>query len=523
MFSIRSLVSCAATAALAVNMISVPVAAAVNSEAKGSMIEGLDPNVTVSSLNIQNYYADYSSITFRSKTGGTTVLSLSGGEIGVTTDCGSNIRVNVRSDSRNIESTGFGNTDFSWNAASDLEVDQVYFIDFHVTADDIPFIYSDIAITKKADGNLVFVESTCYDFNVERCSELWTDEQSLEECLQPQNDVECDSEIVQTIASEITSGCRDDWAKVYAIYDYMINEFAYDYIQTDDPYTAYQDDAATLLLRKIAICEGLGNTFTALCRASGVPAAVSFGIGADSTDLVMSDELLEDEGPNHAWACVCLDGTWYHMDPTWDCSNSYTGDSYDTGVINEGEPTYSYYLLPLEVFSNTHKICDADTIHGRPETGSCGDNATYEITRDGTITISGSGTLTLPYGCNGFRNVVFSDDCTIDTIGSNCFVDCDIITQVILPDTVTRIESYGFNTCEDLEYIYLPEGLTFIGDCAFDYGDELAYVYIPDSVTEIGQWAFDDCPRAIISIPHGLDLNLNEYYIEPYRVIERND
>jgi len=249
---------------------------------------------------------------------------------------------------------------------------------------------------------------------------------------------------------------------------------------------------------------------------------VSFGIGADSVDLVMSDAYLTDEGPNHAWAVVCVDGVWYHMDPTWDCANSYTGEDHANGTVNEGTPSHNYFLLPLEVFSNTHKICDADTIHGRPETGSCGDHATYEITRDGTITISGSGTVQLPYGCNGFRTVVFADDCTIDTIGENCFVDCDIITQVILPDTVTTIEDYGFNTCEDLEYIYLPDGLRNIGSCAFDYCDELAYVYVPDTVSSIGTWAFDDCPRAIISIPSGLDLQESEYYIAPYRIIERS-
>ena len=92
---------------------------------------------------------------------------------------------------------------------------------------------------------------------------------------------------------------------------------------------------------------------------------------------------------------------------------------------------------------------------------------------------------------------------------------------MILPDTVTRIEDGAFNTCEDLEYVYLPEGLTYMGDEVFDYCDELAYIYVPDSVTYIGEWAFDDCPRLIVSIPGGLDLGLSDYYIEPYKVIER--
>ncbi len=523
MKSLRRLAAVAATVAVIANVMGAPVMAAVDSASsdKASVIRNLDPNAGLSSLNIQNYYADYTSLTFRSKTGQATVLSLQGGDIVVDTSCGTGMRINVTNELNSIVSTGGGDGSFSFNVADNLQTDQLYYIMFVMNADGLQHRYDEIALTKKADGNLCFVKSMCYDFNVERCSELWTDAQSLEECLQPQNDVECDSPVVVSTAQRITAGCRDDWEKVYAIYNYMVTDFAYDFIQIEDPYTVYHDDASTLIQRKVAICEGLGNTFTALCRAAGVPAAVSFGIGANAPDLVLSNTFKNDEGCNHAWACVCIDGTWYHVDPTWDCGNSYTGDSYDSGERADSNPTYNYYLLPLEVFSMTHKICDADTIHGIEGSGDCGDNATYEISRDGTITIFGSGTLELPYGCNGFRNVVFDENCTIDTIGQSCFQDCDIITSVILPDTVTKIDDYAFNTCEDLEYIYLPSGLRTIGREAFDYCDELAYVYIPDTVNQIGQWAFDDCPRSIISLPSGLDLEENDYYVSPYRIIKR--
>ncbi|MBR1798190.1 MAG: leucine-rich repeat protein [Clostridiales bacterium] len=521
MLKIRSLAASIAASAVIANMLVTPVAAVVREASKDTFFEGLDPNSNVASLNIENYYASYDSITFTSKRGGTSKLYLSGNSIGVDTNCGSGMRINVTNERNSIVTTGAGDTSFTFDTGNNIEVNQLYYIMFLVTADGLQSRYDGIAITKKADGNLAFVKSMCYDFNVERCSELWTDDQSLEECLQPQNDSECDAGLVEATAQRLTAGCSDDWAKVFAIYEYMINDFAYDYVQVDDSYYIYQDDASCLIRRKIAICEGLGNTFTALCRAAGVPAAVSFGIGGSTQDFVLSNNYTGDEGCNHAWAVVCIDGTWYHMDPTWDGGNSYTGNSYNTGTWNDGNPSYNFYLLPLEYFSLSHKICDADTIHGRAETGSCGDHATYEITRDGTITIHGSGTLQLPYGCNGFRFLVFADDCTIDTIGEECFADCDVLRTVILPDTVTHIEDYAFNTCEDLEYIYLPEGLQSIGDCAFDYCDELAYVYIPDSVTDVGQWAFDDCPRAIISVPGGVDLEESDYYVSPYRIIER--
>ncbi|HPG64415.1 MAG TPA: leucine-rich repeat domain-containing protein, partial [Saccharofermentans sp.] len=87
-------------------------------------------------------------------------------------------------------------------------------------------------------------------------------------------------------------------------------------------------------------------------------------------------------------------------------------------------------------------------------------------------------------------------------------------TSVVLPDTVTMIDSQAFFTCEDLEYVIIPDSVIQIGDSAFDLCDELAYVYIPDSVSSMGDYAFDDCPRLIISVPSNLT-GFNEGYYVP--------
>jgi len=485
-----------------------------------SVLADLSLTDSFDSLSISDYYADYSSVNFVTAKGNPIKVYIEGTALGVENTSGTSVKITVFDNNNNVVSTNSNNVSFTIDIADNIKPGVLYYLDMKYTEGDVQSI-QELALTRKDSGDLTFVNSTSYDFNVERCSELWTDEQSLSECLEPQNDVECDApQIVQT-AARLTEGLTSDWDKCLAIYTYMTTQFAYDYIQVDDDYYVYQDDAKSLIRRKIAICEGLGNTFVALCRAAGVPAAVSFGIGGDTTELVLADDYINDESPNHAWACVCLDGTWYHVDPTWDGGNSYEGNSFGTGHITYGSSGYNFYLMPLESFSLTHKICDADTRHGIESSGVCGESATYEISRDGTITITGSGKLELPEGLNGFWNVVFDEDCTIDIIGKNCFSDCDIITSVILPDTVTEIRAGAFETCEDLEYIYLPEGLVSIGDGAFDYCDELSYVYIPDSVTSVGEWAFDDCPRAIISKPEGLDINEDNYYVNPYMIIDR--
>ena len=522
MLAVKKLFTVMTTAAIVASTFAMPCAAAKLAATKsiGVIDNSFDLNQGREWEDITNYYAPYSEISCVTTVGEPVVLSISGKTISVEAASSISVVLNLRNSNRqNLESaTGNGNVSITPN---NLATNEVYTLQLKYVSHGITTNYTDIVITKKEDGNLTFVTSTCYDFNVERTSEWWTDEQSLQECLMPQNDVECDAPTVIAKANELTAGCTNDWEKAFAIYNYLVTDCAYDYVLLDDDHYGYQDDATALIRRQIMICEGFGNTFTALCRAAGVPAAVSFGIGGSLDEFLLDDTYIGDEGCNHAWACVCLDGVWYSVDATWDNSNKFQGSSRETAHVIHGNPTYDWYLVPLEIFSMSHKICDADTTHGRPETGSAGDNATYEITRDGTITIYGSGELMLPYGCNGFRNVVFDENCTITSIGRQCFGDCDIIETVILPDTVTTIRDGAFITCEDLEYVYIPDGVTSIGRSAFDTCDELAYVYIPDSCTDIDTWAFDLCPRAIISVPSGVDLELDDYYCEPYMVIYR--
>ena len=475
-------------------------------------------------VSIDSLYADFTEVNFISKSGGDITFGVDGSEIYVNTSCANNIDITIVDESnRPVTASMTADGSCRFEVASSISANTIYYVVFEYSAEGVDYRQWDIYITKRSDGTLAMLKSLIYDFNVERCSELWTDDQSLQECLQPQNDVCCDDPDIIAIAQRITSGCNTDWEKSYAIYTFIVSHFAYDFIQVEDRSVVYQDDAAVLIRRKIAVCEGFGNTYVALCRAVGVPAAVSFGIGAQAYDFMHNQSYLNNENPNHAWACVCLDGTWYHVDPTWDIQSAYEGNSYDTGVITEGDYSYDYYLLPLEIFSMTHKICDADTIHGIESTGTCGPNANYSISRDAVITISGSGEVILPYGVNGFRFVEFAPGSNITSIGEYCFQDCDALEYVILPDSVTRIEEGAFITCEDLEYVYLPDGVEYIGEGAFLYCDQLSYIYIPDSVTYIGDWAFDSCPWLIISAPSSLANSIvYDYDVEPIRVIARS-
>ena len=444
--------------------------------------------------------------------GGLLNMSLSGGDVVFEADAKREFTISLykASNNRKIKSFTKNQAAFEIEMASMMDEDELYYVFITYDAFATSITNGDNMIFCKND-KLYFWQSVNYDYNLNTTSEMWTDEQSLKECLKPQNDVECDDPVIISYSDSICEGAANDWEKVFRIYQYISCVMAYDYVEATDDAGGYQDGAIAVMRDGKGICEGFGNTFAALCRAQGIPAVVEFGIGFASYEEVTRRTPTELDYADHAWAAVYLGDRWHFVDPTYDICNYYEGPNEVTSY----EPSTLYYLLPLESFSNDHRIMDADTIHGIVSAGYCGDNATYEITRDGVCYIRGEGSIRMPPGVNGFSKVIFDPDSNITVIDSECFCDCDLITVVILPDSVKRIESLAFNTCEDLEYVYLPEGLEFIGQEAFECCDELSYVRVPDSCYTIEAWAFDVDPRLYLSLPSQFSNIDSDYDIRP--------
>ena len=78
-------------------------------------------------------------------------------------------------------------------------------------------------------------------------------------------------------------------------------------------------------------------------------------------------------------------------------------------------------------------------------------------------------------------------------IGESAFTECENLTSVTIPNSVTRIEEHAFRECYGLTSIVIPDSVTSIGDYAFAECSKLTGITIPDSVTSIGAWAFYDC------------------------------
>ncbi len=131
-----------------------------------------------------------------------------------------------------------------------------------------------------------------------------------------------------------------DLEKALALYDYLLT--ITDYPQSvgahgTEAYPSVSYKAYGLLRDGYSTCMAYAKLYAILLNESGVPAVT---VGSDTI--------------NHEWLMVCIDGEWYHCDPTWDDYTSEYGftalfepndDNYDIGAVS-----HEYFLKSDDEF-----------------------------------------------------------------------------------------------------------------------------------------------------------------------------
>lgn len=79
----------------------------------------------------------------------------------------------------------------------------------------------------------------------------------------------------------------------------------------------------------------------------------------------------------------------------------------------------------------------------------------------------------------------------------NLYIDGKLLTHLVIPDTVTKINKFAFSGYEKLSSITIPNSVTFIGTGAFSSCTSLTSITIPKSITTIEYHAFDRCGRLV--------------------------
>lgn len=92
------------------------------------------------------------------------------------------------------------------------------------------------------------------------------------------------------------------------------------------------------------------------------------------------------------------------------------------------------------------------------------------------------------YDCDNLTTVSLPTSLT--SIGRNSFQSCNNLRSITLPSNVVYIEVYAFRNCGALESVTFNEGLNAIYTEAFNECEALKDVVIPDSVTIIADRAF---------------------------------
>ena len=104
------------------------------------------------------------------------------------------------------------------------------------------------------------------------------------------------------------------------------------------------------------------------------------------------------------------------------------------------------------------------------------------------------------WNCHELTTVTLGNGLT--SIGKGAFSVCEKIAAIDIPKSVTSIGDGAFSNCKSLPSVVIPDGITSIEDNTFFHCESLTSVTIPNSVTSIGRQAFEACYElSSITIP----------------------
>ena len=145
--------------------------------------------------------------------------------------------------------------------------------------------------------------------------------------------------------------------------------------------------------------------------------------------------------------------------------------------------------------------------------GTCGDNLTWTLDDEGTLTISGTGKM---YNRSYWKWYDYRDNIKkviveegVESIGSYAFSKCaNIVEPINFPSSLTSIGVEAFYECTGMKgTLIIPEGVTSIGASAFSGCSGLTGdLLIPDNVEQIGNSTFARCTglTGTLTLPENL-------------------
>ena len=169
------------------------------------------------------------------------------------------------------------------------------------------------------------------------------------------------------------------------------------------------------------------------------------------------------------------------------------------------EPTEKTTESTLDLLSEDENVIASGTC------GAQGDNLTWVLTEDGTLTISGEGEMkdysnssVAPWHSKRTKILSVVIENGVVSVGDYAFYNCQKVTSVTLPEEMAYIGKAAFGNCTKLTDIEVPEGITCIESGTFFNCASLENVVLPKSLTSIADeldvyWGGDEDDWHVIS------------------------
>jgi len=137
---------------------------------------------------------------------------------------------------------------------------------------------------------------------------------------------------VNSIVNSLITDDMSDYARAKVLHDWLIYNANY-----DTTYTYY--DASGVFLHGKGVCESYARAYLMLCTAAGLECMYVSGTAGNDPDPA--------NWGSHGWNLVWLNGSWYHVDCTWD--DPVSGDSAG------GYENHSYFCVDDATLAKDHR------------------------------------------------------------------------------------------------------------------------------------------------------------------------
>ena len=192
-----------------------------------------------------------------------------------------------------------------------------------------------------------------------------------------------------------------------------------------------------------------------------------------------------------------------------DIGVKYYGEAGTYGITGLGEEEEDQDNRESEIVEAAEESMISEAANGVIADGTCGNNLTWTLDEEGTLTISGTGEMRGYSNKDSYKEytikkVIISSGVT--SIGDFAFSMCDSLTSVTIPSSVTNIGIYAFFSCSSLTSVTIPNGVVYIGMAAFSKCKNLNSIIVESgnpNYSSIDGVLFNNKLTTIIAYPGG--------------------